>query len=459
MFILQSMARLIFGAALLGAAHTSLAYAETAPAAHRLHVDTFTLANGLDVVVIPDHRAPVVTHMVWYRAGAADELLGESGIAHFLEHLMFKGTRAHPAGEFSNVIAELGGEENAFTSYDYTAYFQRVAKEHLRTMMEFEADRMTGLLLSDDVIVPERNVVLEERRQRTDNNPDARLGEQMMAALYSRHPYGIPIIGWEKEITELDRSHAMAFYERFYTPNNAILVVAGDVTADEVRQLAEETYGKIERRIETGPRLREREPEPEAARRVTLSDPRVQQPSLSRYYTAPSYTTADGLQAHALDLLSVILGDGGTSRLHRALVVEQGLAAAAQTYYSGDALDGGRFIIYAVPRRDVSLETLEAALDAELERVVREGVTADELTRARTRLIAEAIYAQDSQSQLARVFGATLTTGGTIDTVLNWPDRIQEVTREDVQAAAADVLQLRRSVTGLLLTAEPEPAQ
>ena len=205
-------------------------------------------ANGLDVVVIPDHRAPVVTHMVWYRNGAADDPPGKSGIAHFLEHLMFKGTKNHPKGEFSEFVSEVGGQENAFTGNDFTAYFQQIAKQHLKACMEFEADRMTGLTLTDDIVAPERDVVLEERRMHCDSDPGAQLGEAVQATLFTHHPYGIPVIGWGHEIEGLGREDALAYYKRFYTPENAILVVAGDVEPEEARALAEQTYGKIKPR-------------------------------------------------------------------------------------------------------------------------------------------------------------------------------------------------------------------
>src|SRR5882672_1884408 len=217
---------------------------------------TFTLGNGLQVVVIPDHRTPVVTQMIWYKVGSADETPGKSGLAHFLEHLMFKGTSKHPVGEFSQTVLKIGGNENAFTSVDYTGYFQRVPREQLASMMEFEADRMTGLILKDENVLPERDVVLEEFNMRVANNPDARLSEQMMAALYLNHPYGRPIIGWRQEIEKLNREDALAFYKRFYTPNNAVVVVAGDVTGDEVKALTEKTYGKVARVAEVSARAR-----------------------------------------------------------------------------------------------------------------------------------------------------------------------------------------------------------
>ena len=276
----------------------------------------------MEVIVIPDHRTPVVTHMVWYKVGAADETPGKTGLAHFLEHLLFKGTKKNPQGLFSQTVATIGGQENAFTSSDYTGYFQRTAREHLKTLMEFESDRMTGLVLTDDVVKPELAVVLEEQNMRIANNPGARLEVQMDAALYLNHPYGRPIIGWRQEIEALTRDDALAFYKRFYTPNNAVLVVAGDVTAEEVKALAEETYGKVPVVTEIGPRHRPQEPVQEAPRTVTLSDPRVTQPSMQRFYLAPSYATAKPGDAEALDVLAHILGRGSNSRLYQALVVD-----------------------------------------------------------------------------------------------------------------------------------------
>src|ERR1700684_1504067 len=215
----MKMQMLVF--AFLGGALTATNAAGGPDVAH------FTLANGLEVVVVPDHRAPVVTHMIWYKVGAADETPGKSGLAHFLEHLMFKGTEKNPGNAFSADVAEIGGQENAFTSSDYTGFFQRVPREHLKEMMALEADRITGLVLTDDVVRPELNVVLEEQNMRVANNPSARLGEQIDAALYLNHPYGRPAIGWRDAIGKLTRDEALAFYRRFYTPNNAIVVVAG----------------------------------------------------------------------------------------------------------------------------------------------------------------------------------------------------------------------------------------
>lgn len=414
-------------------------------------ISDFRLANGMDVVVIPDHRAPVVTHMVWYRNGSADDPLGKSGIAHFLEHLMFKGTKNHKQGEFSEVVAELGGQENAFTSNDYTAYYQRVAKEHLATMMSFEADRMTNLVLTDEVVAPERDVVLEERRMRTDSDPSAQLNEAVQAALFTHHPYGKPIIGWMHEIEELGREDALTYYDRFYTPENAILIVAGDVTADEVRKLAEETYGKIPARGEAPQRRRPREPDPRAERLVKLADEKVEQPSHQRVYLVPSYTTAKPGEAEALELLGHLLGGGQTSLLYRKLVVEQKIAVMAGAYYMGTALDDTRFWVYAMPAPEITLEALDEAVRGVIAEVAEQGVDADDLARAKTRLIADAVYAQDSQAMLARWYGAALTTGTSVKDIREWPQRMDAVSDDAVRDACRNWLDPKRAVTGFLL--------
>jgi zinc protease len=417
------------------------------------NVSTFTLDNGLQVVVVPDHRAPVVTHMIWYRVGAADEPPGKSGIAHFLEHLMFKGTEARPEGEFSRVIAEVGGQENAFTSADFTGYFQRVAREHLGLMMEYEADRMSNLTLTDEQVAAELQVVIEERASRVDNEPSSQLSEAVSAALYQSHPYRLPVIGWLHEIETLNREDALAFYDIFYTPNNAIVVVAGDATADEVRALAEETYGRVERRAETPPRLRPREPEPVAARDVTLVSPRVDQESVRRVWLAPSYATAEPGEAEALDMLAGILGGGATGRLYRELVLGRELATSTGAWYQGSALDDSQLTVYAVPRSGITLDDLAAGFNEVVARMAAEGPTVEEMERTRNSLIASTVFAQDDQSSLARIYGTALTTGSTVEDVNSWIDRIRDVTAADVAAAASRYLTDPRSVTGYLRSA------
>jgi zinc protease len=433
----------------------ALAFQIGSTAAQGPAVTNFTLPNGLEVVVIPDHRTPVVTHMIWYKVGSADETPGKSGLAHFLEHLMFKGTAKNPAGRFSQAVAAIGGQENAFTTADYTAYFQRVAKEYLPMVMEFEADRMTGLVLTDDNVLPERDVVLEEYNMRVGNSPEARIGEQVAAALYLNHPYGRPVIGWPQEIAKLSREDALAFYRRFYTPNNAVVVVAGDVTGEEMKTLAEKTYGKVARVAEVPPRARPREPLPMAVRQLTMADDRVAQPSLQRSYLVPSTTTAKPGEAEALDILAHVLGAGETSRLYRALVVEKRIAASAGGWYQGTALDESRFGVFASPLPGVTFATVEAAIDAVISEIAEGGVTAAEIDRAKTRLIADTVYAEDNQATMARWYGAALTSGESIEQLASWTARLRAVPREAVQEAARTWLDKRRSVTGYLVKELP----
>jgi zinc protease len=413
---------------------------------------TFTLGNGLQVLVIPDHRTPVVTQMIWYKVGSADETPGKSGLAHFLEHLMFKGTSKHPAGEFSQTVLRIGGNENAFTSTDYTGYFQRVPREQLAKMMEFEADRMTGLILKDENVLPERDVVLEEFNMRVANNPDARLTEQMMAALYLNHPYGRPVIGWRQEIEKLDREDALAFYKRFYAPNNATLVIAGDVDAKEVRPMVERTFGEVAPQpaipVE---RIRPQEPTPAAPRTVTLSDARVEQPSIRRYYLVPSAATAAAGESPALDVLAQLMGSGSNSYLYRALVVDRPLAVSASAGYQGTSLDASQFMISASPKPGVEFAQIEQVIDGVISDVGQNAVRAEDLERVKTQLIAEAIYAQDNQATLARWYGGALTTGLSIEDIRSWPDRIRAVTADQVRDAAQKWLDKKRSVTGYLI--------
>jgi zinc protease len=436
---------IIPGAAFQGSARAQTTATSSSPA-------TFTLGNGLQVVVIPDHRTPVVTQMIWYKVGSADETPGKSGLAHFLEHLMFKGTSKHPADEFSQTVLRIGGNENAFTSADYTGYFQRVPSEQLGKMMEFEADRMTGLVLKDENVLPERDVVLEEFNMRVANNPEARLAEQIMAALYLNHPYGRPVIGWHQEIEKLNREDALAFYKRFYAPNNAILVIAGDVDPGEVRPMAERTFGVVPAQPAIpARRVRPQEPEPAGPRTVTLSDPRVEQPGLRRYYLVPSATTAAAGEGAALDVLAQLMGGGSNSYLYRRLVVDRSLAVSAGAGYQGTSLDATQFTISASPRSGVSFAQVEQAIDEVIADITQNGVRSEDLERVKTQLIAETIYAQDNQATLARWYGGAMTTGLSIEEIRSWPERIRAVTADQVRDAAQKWLDKKRSVTGYLI--------
>ncbi len=416
-------------------------------------VSEFTLENGLQVLVIPDHRAPVVTQMIWYKVGAADEPPGSSGIAHFLEHLMFKGTDKIPSGQFSKIVAKNGGEDNAFTNHDVTAYFQRVASDRLPLVMQMEADRMENLRLTEDDVKTERDVILEERRSRVDNDPGSILQEQMMAALYANHPYGIPIIGWEHEIAALNREDALSYYRRFYAPNNAILVIAGDVEPEEVKKLAEETYGKLAPNRALNGRHRPQEPTHFAPVRVTLEDPRAGRTTVQRFYLVPSYASAKPGEAEALDLLMRIAATGSVSKIYKRLVIEDKQAANAGGWYSDSGLDSGRLGFYAIAAENVGAEALDKAIADVIEELKEKGVTQDELDRARASYIAEFVYTSDSQSRMARHYGWRLATGMSVADVEAWPDRLKQVTVDDIREAARKYLVDKNSVTGYLLPA------
>lgn len=438
-----------FSAALIALSALLLAAAPRPSAAQVFEPTTFTLDNGLEVVVVTNERAPVVTHMVWYKVGSADEPRGKSGIAHLLEHLMFKGTDSRAPGEFSDIVARHGGRENAFTTYDYTGYFQTVAKDRLPLMMELEADRMANLTLTDELVLPEREVVLEERRMRVENDPQSQLAEMARADLWIHHPYGTPIIGWADEIAALTTEDALAFYDHWYAPNNAVLVVSGDVEPDEVRALAEKYYGPVARK-DVPPRRRVDEPPHWAGSRVELASPQVGQPSLSISYLAPSYNSAEvAARPYALQVLSELL-DGTVGRLYRRLVVEEALAVGAGAGYDANGLDGSSFAFWISPRPGVELDAVEAALRGEIARLLDEGVTAEEVEKAKQRLIDQTVYANDSAGSAAQILGRALATGSSVEDVEDWPNRVRAVTPEEVEAAAAAVLDPSYSVTSVL---------
>ncbi|MFQ3183039.1 MAG: zinc protease [Alteromonas macleodii] len=415
-------------------------------------VTTFQLDNGMDVVVIEDHRAPVVVHMLWYRAGSADEPVGSSGVAHYLEHLLFKATDTVESGEFQRVVAENGGSDNAFTSYDYTGYFQRVAADRLPLMMQYEADRMNNLVLTEDDIETERGVILEERNQRTENSPNALAREQMRAAQFLNHRYGVPIIGWKHEMETLDMNDALSFYELYYSPNNAILVVAGDVDPDEVFALAQEYYGPIPMEPNLPQRFRTQEPPQTAERRLIFEDPRVAQPYLTRSYLAPERDASMQEDAAALTYLADLLGGSPfTSALGIALQFETNTAVYAGAYYDGLNLDDGTFSFTVVPSEGVGLQEAEDAMDAAITSFLEAGIDPERMKALRTQLKAGEIYARDNVGGLARRYGAALTSGLTVQDVQAWPDILQGVTAEDVLAVAERVLDRNQSVTGWVI--------
>lgn len=411
----------------------------------------FKLGNGMQVVVIPDRRVPVVTHMVWYRVGAADDPWGKSGIAHFLEHLMFKATGKIKSGEFTRIVTGLGGRHNALTTHDTTSYFQRVAKEHLRSVMQLEADRMVNLRLVEAEIKTERDVVREERRSSVDAQPISQLNEQMLAQLYQNHPYGRPVLGWAHEIAGLTLKDAAQFYARHYAPNNSVLVVAGDVTAAEVRQLAEATYGRNKPNLTVRPRQRPQEPDPIATRVVRVEDERTGAPLVLRFYHTPSIASAKPGDAEALALLARVLGGDDTSRLYRKLVLEQKIAVQAGADFQGGGLDSGRMALLALAAANFPPQQLEAAFDDVVAVLIRDGVTPEELTRAKLALEAEHIFETDNQEKRARRYGEALTVGRSLSDIEAVEQRTEAITVADIKRVAVEALVARRSVTGILM--------
>ena len=433
----------------------AVAFAVLTSAVHADTVTSFQLENGLDVVVIEDHRAPVVTHMVWYRAGAADEVAGKSGIAHFLEHLMFKGTDEIGPGELSTIVEAQGGNDNAFTTWDYTAYFQHVAADRLDLMMKLEADRMRDLRLAEADVKTELQVILEERNQRTDSDPAALLSEQMNAAQFQNLRYGVPIIGWRHEMETLNRNDALAWYSRYYAPNNAILIVAGDVLPDDVRKMAEAHYGPLKPTIGLMPRVRPAEPPQLSERRLTLTDERVSQPYVSRTYLAPERNSGDQKKAATLAILAQLLGGSGTtSVLARALQFDTQTAVYSSAYYDGTSIDSATFGLAVVPAAGVSLQDAETAMDGVIAKFLKDGVEPAAFARIKTQIAAADIYARDDVDGLARKYGEALAIGLTIKDVQDWPGVLDAVTPEEVMAAANEVFDKRQAVTGWLMKDE-----
>ncbi len=415
------------------------------------NAQVFELSNGMKAVVIPDVRTPVVTHMVWYRVGAADEPRGKSGIAHFLEHLMFKGTAKFPEGVFSDKLASIGGQENAFTGHDYTAYFQRAPKEQLEILMDFESDRMRGIILTDANVNPEREVVREERRLRVDRNPEERMDEALNAIMYFNHPYRTPIIGWDHEIQGLTRQDALDFYNQVYSPNNAVLVVVGDVDVPQVKALAEKYYGVVPKRAEKLTRTRPSEPTPYSPRRLTVADSRVEQPHIEKRYLVPSYRTGKAGEAEAIEVLSEWLGGGATSQLYQRLVVKEKVASSISVYYDSMSYDDSAFMLSMVPNEGVSLEQLEVAYELALKEALAQVPEEKTIARLKNAILSEMVFSQDSPFSLARIFGAAMALDFGIEEIQTSALRLRGVQPKDVQAVGQTYLTPQRSVTGYLI--------
>lgn len=420
--------------------------------AQMFNPESFTLSNGLQVVLAGNHRAPAVAVMLYYKVGADDEVPGKTGLAHMVEHMMFQGTTDVPPDEFSRRIAAVGGEDNAFTTADYTAFTETIGSDHLDLVLRLEADRMANLDPRPAQFATEHQAVLEELRMRVDDSPDAMLYQQMEAALFLNSPYHHPVIGWRSEVEGLTIEDVRAFYRRWYAPNDAVLAVSGNVTAAAFRPLVERYFGPIASKV-LPPRPQLEEPVPIASRIVELRDPNVHQPDWSRLYLAPSYVQGDRYMVYPLQLLAEIIGSGTTSRLYRGLVVDRKVAVDASADYDPEARSLGVFSLYATPAPGVGLDALDAAMDDEVQGILVNGVTPEEVARAKARIAIRLAYMRDSYQAGARTLGPALASGETVAEVEQWPQHIAAVTADQVNAAAHAVLRDERGVTGRLLPA------
>ena len=410
------------------------------------------LENGLKIVVLENNRVPAIAHSIWYKVGSADEPNGKSGIAHFLEHLLFKGTEKLKPGEFSQIVARNGGKENAFTSKNYTGYFQLIHKSKLELIMSLEADRMKNIKLIEKEFENEKTVVLEERYSRIDNNPSALLSEQINTALFMNHPYRRPIIGWEHEIKNLSLNDVMKFYDKFYAPNNAIIVICGDVKLDEVVRVAKKYFGSI-KPSKIDERSWTNEPTQHAPRGVVLKSKNTAIPVFKRYYLAPTYTKSKK-EALALEVFTEIFGDPLTGMLFEEFVKNKKLARSASAYYYSDGFGDTSFTISIVPKKEVTLDDIASHLDKYLHEIEKKIISSDELTKVKKRLVNETIFAQDSLYMGMRIFGSSLSTGYSLKDITDWPNDIQKVSINDLQNILLKTFDLNKSVTGYLLPIE-----
>ncbi len=418
-------------------------------------VTDVTLDNGMRVIVQEDHRAPVMVSQVWYRAGSMDEFNGTTGVAHVLEHMMFRGTKTVPPGEFSKRIAAAGGRENAFTNRDHTAYFQQMQKDRLELAMQLESDRMANLVISDDLFAKEMQVVMEERRLRTDDQPQSVVYERLMATAYQDHPYRRPVIGWMDDLQHMTAQDARDWYARWYVPNNATLVVAGDVNAGDVIALAKRYFGAIPARA-----LPTRKPQDEPAqigeKRIVVKAP-AKVPYLLMTWHAPTLKNWEKDTApYALQILAGVLSGNDSARLQQSLVKTQQIAVSTSAGYDDVARGPGMFMIDATPAPGKSVGALEKAIRDQLERLQRDGISDAELARVKAQVIAADVFQRDSLFYQAMQLGEYVTAGLPPEALAHRVDKLRAVSAKDVQAAAKQWLQDNRLSVGVL---DPQPLQ
>ena len=416
-----------------------------------------TLANGLKVLVQEDHRAPVVVQQIWYKAGSIDEITGKTGVAHVLEHLMFKGTKRVPVGEFSKRIAAAGGRENAFTNSDYTAYFQQLHRSKLALAMQLEADRMQHLQFSATEFSKEIQVVMEERRWRTEDNPNSLLQEKMMAAIFQEHPYQHPIVGWMSDLQAMTVRDAQNWYSHWYAPNNATLVIAGDVEAKEVFALAQHYYGGIPKQIQAPRRIYTEMPQV-GIKRLVLKAP-AELPQLMMAYRVPVIRDPQkDTTPYALEILAGILDGNEAARLNKTLVREQKIAREVGVSYDNNARGPGLFVIEATPSEGKTAAEVELALRQQLARLVKDGISAEELNRVKAQVIAGAVYKRDSVFYQAMEIGQLESIGLSHLMIPVMLEKLQTVTAEQVLQVAAEFFN-DEQLTVAVLDPQPLPKQ
>ena len=410
----------------------------------------FKLKNGLQVIVIENSRAPVVSQMIWYNVGSIDEKFGKSGLAHFLEHLMFKGTKKYPNGFYSKYISKNGGTENAFTSFDYTAYYQIVPTEHLEKIVELEADRMTNLTLTDQQVETEKKVILEERYQRIDSKPSAILDESIRKSLFPNHTYGTPIIGWEHEIKALTIDDVRKFYNDYYNPKNAILIFSGDVSLKKAKEYSEKYFGKIKVKNQINiNRIKLNDPVLRTNIRINYDDENVKQKIWKRSFKTSSYKESikNGI---ALDLGLKILTGGSTSILYRELVEKKKLVSSIGGYYQGMSRDKATVNFYAIPNENVEISNLEKQIYEIMKKSVVNGITEDRFILQKKKYEHESIYLRDSIFQPAQIVGEALSIGIALEEIESWDEFLNEITIEDVKNELKKFIKNNNYVTGLL---------
>ena len=410
----------------------------------------FQLKNGLRVIVIENSRAPVVSQMIWYNVGSIDEKFGKSGLAHFLEHLMFKGTKKYPSGYYSKYISKNGGTENAFTSFDYTAYYQIVPTEHLEKIVELEADRMINLTLTDEQVETEKKVILEERYQRIDSKPSAILDESIRKSLFPNHTYGTPIIGWEHEIKALTIDDVRKFYNDYYNPKNAILILSGDVSLKKAKEYSEKYFGKIKVKNQINiNRIKLNDPVLRTNIRINYYDENVKQKIWKRSFKTSSYKESikNGI---ALDLGLKILTGGSTSILYRELVEKKKLVSSIGGYYQGMSRDKATVNFYAIPNENVEISNLEKQIYETMKKSVVNGITEDRFTLQKKKYEYESIYLRDSIFQPAQIVGEALSVGIALEEIERWDEFLNEITIDDVKNELKKFIKNNNYVTGLL---------